>query len=84
MMQDQKKLYKQIQTYSFVLYETALYLDTHPTCRPALAYYEKYRCRLREALEAYESQYGPMTIFTNQNTQCWDWVTEPWPWEIEC
>ncbi|MBQ2277015.1 MAG: spore coat protein CotJB, partial [Clostridia bacterium] len=35
-MNDQKKLKKMIENCAFVVYETALYLDTHPDCRAAL------------------------------------------------
>ncbi len=83
-MNDQKKMQyqKMIQTYSFVLHETALYLDTHPDCRQALRYYAKYRDKLAEAMRMYEEKYGPMTICGNNSCDSWDWVKEPWPWEV--
>ena len=82
-MNEQKKLQRMIETYSFVLYETALYLDTHPNCRHALDYYAKYNSKLKEALEKYQSCYGPMTIFGAKDGQEWRWVKEPWPWEYK-
>jgi len=72
-----------IETYSFVLYETALYLDTHPTCRAALDYYAKYNARLHEAVEKYESRFGPLTIFGNKSCDDWQWTKAPWPWEYK-
>ena len=55
-MNEQKKLLKLIQNYSFVVTETVLYLDTHPHCRAALVHYHKY-CKLyKEALAAYEAK----------------------------
>ncbi len=81
-MNDQKKLQKMIETYSFVLYETALYLDTHPDCRTALRHYAKYREKLLEAMRMYEEKYGPITIYGNTSCDSWNWVKEPWPWEI--
>lgn len=80
-MNEQKKLQRMIQTYSFVIYETALYLDTHPHCRAALEYYAKYNAKLQEAVEKYESRFGPMTIFNGKSCDEWQWVKEPWPWE---
>lgn len=83
-MNDQKKLYKLIQTYSFVIYETALYLDSHPTCRKALEHYNKYREKLAEATRMYEESYGPMTIMgQNACHDSWRWVETPWPWEYD-
>lgn len=83
-MNDQKKLYKLIQTYSFVIYETALYLDGHPTCRKAMEYYNKYREKLNEVTRMYEENYGPMTIMGhNACSDSWKWVETPWPWEYD-
>ena len=81
-MNEQKKLQRLIQTYSFVLYETVLYLDTHPDCRPAIRHYEKYRDKLAEAVGVYEEKYGPMTIYGVNSCDSWSWVKEPWPWEL--
>ncbi len=81
-MNDQKKLYKMIQNYSFALNETVLYLDTHPKCRQALRHYKIYRDRLLEAMNAYEENYGQLTVNGGKSCDSWQWVNEPWPWEI--
>jgi len=83
-MNERNKLMRMIQQYSFVLYETALYLDTHPHCRRALEYYQRYNCKMQEAKERYERLYGPLTIFGNTCGDTWNWVIEPWPWEYDC
>ncbi|MBE6613924.1 MAG: spore coat protein CotJB [Ruminococcaceae bacterium] len=84
-MNEQKRLFRMIQQVSFVLYETALYLDTHPHCRPALAYFNKYNARRRELMEKYESKYGPLTMYgQNCSSDHWQWVETPWPWEYDC
>ena len=81
-MNEQKKLLKLIQNYSFVVTETVLYLDTHPHCRAALQHYHTY-CKLyNEALAAYEEKFGPLTMYNNESVNCWKWVSEPWPWEL--
>ena len=81
-MNEQKKLLKQIQIYSFAVVETTLYLDGHPCDKRALAYYNKYNGMLAELKAKYESKYGPLTSFSN--TECtWKWVDGPWPWEYE-
>ena len=81
-MNEQKKLLKLIQNYSFVVTETVLYLDTHPHCRAALQHYQKYRKLYHEALATYEEKYGPLTMYNNLSTDSWKWVSEPWPWEL--
>ncbi|MBP3377372.1 MAG: spore coat protein CotJB [Clostridia bacterium] len=82
MMNEQKKLLKLIQNYSFVVTETVLYLDTHPNCRAALRHYHKYRKLYKDAVACYEEKYGPLTMYTNESADCWKWVSEPWPWEL--
>ena len=82
-MNDKKKLTKLIQTYSFIIYETVLYLDGHPDCRKALEHYRKYREKLNEAKAIYEKKYGPITIMGNEDCGGWNWVKSPWPWEYE-
>lgn len=81
-MNEQNRLFRMIQSYSFVIQETALYLDTHPNCRQALRHMEKYRRLLSEAMAAYEDKYGQLTIAGCGGSDCWRWVKEPWPWEV--
>ena len=81
-MNEQRKLRRMIENYSFVVYETVLYRDTHPRCRAALQHYEKYRTRLLEAIREYEDNYGPLTIYGGKACDSWKWVEDPWPWEL--
>ena len=78
-----KKLLNKIQVYSFAVNEAVLYLDTHTEDKAALAYFNKYRSLLREAIGTYEKNYGPLTADGVQSDCLWTWVTEPWPWEYE-
>lgn len=81
-MNEQKKLFRQIQVFSFAVYEAALYLDGHPCDKKAIEYYDKYNKKLLELRDRYEKNYGPMTI--NGNFDCkWKWTDSPWPWEYE-
>lgn len=82
-MNEQKKLMRMIQNYSFVVTEAVLYLDTHPHCRAALRYYEKYRRLREEAICQYEAKFGPLTMYSGEHGDEWKWVKEPWPWEIQ-
>ena len=83
-MNDRKKLLKQIQIYSFAVYEAALYLDGHPKNRRALEYYRKKKEILSELYVKYEKLYGPLTITGNACEDEWKWVSTPWPWEYDC
>lgn len=80
-MNDKNKLLKMIQTYSFALNETALYLDAHPNCRSALRHYKNYRDKLVEATRLYEEKFGMISICGANSYEHWQWVNEPWPWE---
>ena len=74
---------KDIQAEDFALYETVLYLNGHPTCPEALAYYGQQRSKIKEMKKQYESTCGPLTVYGNCDQNCWQWVSTPWPWEKE-
>lgn len=75
------KLLRKIQEMDFVIYELALYLDTHPDDEDAL---NDYNCAVEKSLEyrqAYEKEYGPLHI--GSYSRCpWQWIDSPWPWEM--
>ncbi len=71
-----------LKAVSFALYETVLYLDSHPDCSDALSHYDTLIAELEEVTEQYEKQYGPLTIYDNDGGY-WNWVNSPWPWESE-
>ena len=79
-----KHLMKKIREYSFAIVETSLFLDTHPECRKALSYYEKFKDAYRRAVDEYENSFGPLNIYSVNNTQKWNWINGPWPWEGDC
>ena len=29
----------------------------------------------------YEKMFGPLTPSVNNNTETWEWIKGPWPWE---
>ena len=49
-MCERQKLLRQIQIHNFAITDVVLYLDGHPTCQPALAYYEKHKQLRDEAV----------------------------------
>lgn len=81
-MCEQKKLFRQIQVYSFAVYEAILYLDGHPSDKRALEYYKKYNTKLSDLKKKYEEKYGPLTAFGNESAT-WNWTESAWPWEYD-
>ena len=82
-MSEKTKLMRQIQMLDFAVTEAALFLDTHPNNKKALAYYKKHRDMRDQVASAYEEMFGPLTIGGVSSQEKWTWVTACWPWETE-
>lgn len=82
-MSDGEKLLCFIHEVSFVLDDLILYLDTHPTDERALQYYSSYKELLDQAVNDYTMYFGPLTAKNVNVTNYWDWVCQPFPWEME-
>ena len=82
-MNEQKALISRITTCDFILTETALFLDTHPDCKEALAFYNKHLDMRKKAADEYTEKFGMLKHcdYNGQNT--WQWTEGPWPWELE-
>ena len=82
-MNEKKTLLSRIATCDFILAETALFLDTHPNCAEALAFYKKHLEMRKKAAEEYAEKFGMLRHedYDGQNT--WQWTEGPWPWEYE-
>ncbi len=74
-----------INEVSFAAYDAMLYLDTHPYCREALQHFQKYNELRNRALAIHAKSYGPLMASYTGEAGCssWDWMTQPWPWELE-
>ena len=78
---NENALLKRLQAIDFAIYDTVLYLDAYPHCRKALSHYHEL-LMLKAKLQAeYETQFGPLSAFSNHNQSSWDWTATPWPWE---
>jgi spore coat protein JB len=75
-----ERLMKQMQIYSFALYETQLYLDAYPDSREALMAYNKYSKLAARAKMEYEQKFGPVT--PPNEASSWTWTQGPWPWQL--
>ncbi len=76
-----RRLMRQIKEADFILKELNLFLDTHPDHKEALLKFAKYEQILKTLKMEYERMYGPLTPSTNGNTEMWEWIEGPWPWE---
>lgn len=81
-MREKDALLKKLSAYSFAEKEWNLYLDTHPTDREGLAMHKRMADRTRELTEEYESKFGPLTSMSANNKNFFEWIDEPWPWEM--
>ena len=79
---ERRKLMRKLEELSFVLVETHLYLDTHPTNRAALDYYRSARTEYDRLLAEYEMKYAPVVPGVREGECEWSWVRASWPWEL--
>lgn len=84
MNQTKQQLLHYITEVSFALNDVILFLDTHPDDKEALAYYHKYHKQRMQALNEYESCYGPLLNYNVISENRWTWIDSPWPWEGVC
>ena len=79
---NRRELFEYINQISFAVDDVKLFLDTHPGNQKALDYFQKYKEKRMEALKEYAEVYGPLTVDTvSENSDCWYWINEPWPWQ---
>lgn len=83
MENDRKTLFARITACDFILDETSLFLDTHPNCEDALAFYQKYLDMRKKACEEYKNKYGMLDRYDYNGQKNWQWTEGPWPWEYK-
>ena len=71
----------QLQTLAFAVQELALYLDTHRDDKEALQQYREYQRMYERCLMEYKKHHGPMNHTRASDSDCYDWLDDPWPWE---
>jgi spore coat protein JB len=79
-----EKLFACITATSFVMDDLRLFLDTHPTDRAALDYWDRVMKVRNEAVHEYTKCYGPIEMYHVDSENRWEWVEGPWPWEGRC
>ena len=78
-----KSQLEMLRAIDFAIQETVLYLDAYPNHAEALKYYHALIDQRKQLAAGYEKQCGPLTMYGNQSRNSWDWISGPWPWEID-
>ena len=81
-MCERERLLRRIQMVGFALVDLNLYLDTHPNCPHALEMFNEQSAQYAELQQAYADKFGPLSP-SQAGGSSWDWISGPWPWEME-
>lgn len=71
---------QELMALGFAVHELGLYLDTHKDLE-AEEMFLKYNKLYQEGLAEYQRRYGPLQM-TDSGTDGFEWVNDPWPWEL--
>lgn len=71
----------ELQVLGFAVQELALYLDTHRDDREALELYRNYQQMFARCREEYQKNHGPLNHMQISDSEGYDWLDDPWPWE---
>lgn len=82
-MNERELLLRRLSGAQFALWETHVFLDTHPNDTAALAAKKKYLKKYEAVLAEYKEKYGPLVYTDVFGTETHDWIKDPWPWERE-
>lgn len=72
----------ELQALEFVVLELGLYLDTHQDDTEAMELFRQYVALEKEGRKRYEAQYGPLTQMATAQSKTFNWVADPWPWNL--
>ena len=77
----QMNMLVELMEVSFVVLESALYLNTHPNDERALLHHNNWSQQYEQLEGIYVSNFGPLRN-TDISRYPWAYINEPWPWEI--
>ena len=84
MMTQKEQMLHDIGIVDFVVVELTLYLDTHPTDRTAIEYYNHYSRIKTQMTKEFSRKYFPLTKDMAESDNEWRWGKAPLPWEGDC
>lgn len=71
---------QELMALGFAVHELGLYLDTHKDPE-AEEMFLKYNKLYSEGVAEYQRRFGPLQV-TDSGTDGFDWICDPWPWEV--
>lgn len=71
----------ELQALGFAVHELALYLDTHRDDREALELYRSYQQMYDRCRAEFRKDHGPLNHMSPSDSESYDWLDDPWPWE---
>ena len=83
-MSNKEQMLKDISIVDFILVELMLYLDTHPTDRNAMEYFNHYSRMKNQMVKEFSQKYFPLTKDLAESNKEWRWGAAPLPWEGAC
>lgn len=82
-MTQREKMLRKLSAQQFAAWDTALFLNTHPNCEEALKARREYAAAAAQARKEYNEAYGMLTHSCPENGDKWQWVCDPWPWDVD-
>lgn len=76
-------LLEQLAAADMMALDIGLYLNTHPQDVNALHIHRQSTQTAKALRDQYEQQYGPLRSSTTTGSHHWQWIKDPWPWQIE-
>ncbi len=80
---ERAKLLRKVQEADFMAYDLLLYLDTHPDCQTALSEFKEAVNKGRQYRKEFEAVYGPLSAGASSSAAPWQWIKNPWPWNLQ-
>ena len=79
----QAEMLTHLDALGFAMIDLNLYLIMNTEDRNMITLYNQYRMEKERVLEAYEREFGPITMNSEAlNAVPWAWNNSPWPWEV--
>ena len=73
----------EVMALCFVSHELQLYLDTHPDDSEAFETLREMLKLTAEAKRRYVAKYGPLQPSDLAESESFDWLADPWPWNYQ-
>lgn len=83
-MSQKEQMLNDIGMLDFVLVELTLYLDTHPSDRRAMEYFNHYNRMKNQMEKEFSQKFFPLTKDYADSNKDWRWGMAPLPWEGVC